>query len=225
MCRYRPIRRQDAAGRAHRAAGRVRCRCSTPSPDGGAASDPPRRVNQVRYVDDATRCRSSRYCENQVWVSALTIIVPERGTARRTNRENALCAPRREGVIPSAPTHRGESPARSRSSHHHDPGGSRTRDLRIKSPLLYQLSYRVSRRLRADEVETTHSSPPRHQSGAPGRRRPVHGQGLRDLQSYGHSPASRAVARCGKPGCVRGQQIAPRNDADYPPSVRSGHDR
>ncbi len=24
-----------------------------------------------------------------------------------------------------------------------DPGGSRTRDLRIKSPLLYQLSYRV----------------------------------------------------------------------------------
>ena len=26
---------------------------------------------------------------------------------------------------------------------HHDPGGSRTRDLRIKSPLLYQLSYRV----------------------------------------------------------------------------------
>ena len=25
-----------------------------------------------------------------------------------------------------------------------DPGGSRTRDLRIKSPLLYQLSYRVS---------------------------------------------------------------------------------
>ena len=25
----------------------------------------------------------------------------------------------------------------------HDPGGSRTRDLRIKSPLLYQLSYRV----------------------------------------------------------------------------------
>ncbi len=27
-----------------------------------------------------------------------------------------------------------------------DPGGSRTRDLRIKSPLLYQLSYRVWRR-------------------------------------------------------------------------------
>ena len=25
----------------------------------------------------------------------------------------------------------------------HDPGGSRTHDLRIKSPLLYQLSYRV----------------------------------------------------------------------------------
>ena len=25
----------------------------------------------------------------------------------------------------------------------YDPGGSRTRDLRIKSPLLYQLSYRV----------------------------------------------------------------------------------
>lgn len=29
-------------------------------------------------------------------------------------------------------------------SSHNDPGGSRTRDLRIKSPLLYQLSYRVS---------------------------------------------------------------------------------
>jgi putative ABC transport system permease protein len=29
----------------------------------------------------------------------------------------------------------------------YDPGGSRTRDLRIKSPLLYQLSYRVSRAL------------------------------------------------------------------------------
>jgi hypothetical protein len=28
----------------------------------------------------------------------------------------------------------------------HDPGGSRTRDLRIKSPLLYQLSYRVGDR-------------------------------------------------------------------------------
>ena len=26
---------------------------------------------------------------------------------------------------------------------YNDPGGSRTRDLRIKSPLLYQLSYRV----------------------------------------------------------------------------------
>ena len=29
-----------------------------------------------------------------------------------------------------------------------DPGGSRTRDLRIKSPLLYQLSYRVENRQR-----------------------------------------------------------------------------
>lgn len=30
----------------------------------------------------------------------------------------------------------------------YDPGGSRTRDLRIKSPLLYQLSYRVDLELR-----------------------------------------------------------------------------
>ena len=27
----------------------------------------------------------------------------------------------------------------------HDPGGDRTHDLRIKSPLLYQLSYRAER--------------------------------------------------------------------------------
>src|SRR5450830_1506182 len=33
--------------------------------------------------------------------------------------------------------------------HENDPGGSRTRDLRIKSPLLYQLSYRVRRTRRA----------------------------------------------------------------------------
>ena len=33
----------------------------------------------------------------------------------------------------------------------HDPGGDRTRDLRIKSPLLYQLSYRVG------NFETSHS--------------------------------------------------------------------
>ena len=32
---------------------------------------------------------------------------------------------------------------RPRSLNANDPGGSRTRDLRIKSPLLYQLSYRV----------------------------------------------------------------------------------
>ena len=32
---------------------------------------------------------------------------------------------------------------RRKMSNCNDPGGSRTRDLRIKSPLLYQLSYRV----------------------------------------------------------------------------------
>ena len=32
---------------------------------------------------------------------------------------------------------------------HNDPAGSRTRDLRIKSPLLYQLSYRVARNANA----------------------------------------------------------------------------
>ena len=37
------------------------------------------------------------------------------------------------------------SNSRFRQVHVDDPGGSRTRDLRIKSPLLYQLSYRVQR--------------------------------------------------------------------------------
>ncbi len=34
-----------------------------------------------------------------------------------------------------------------------DPGGSRTRDLRIKSPLLYQLSYRVGDQLRWSRIK------------------------------------------------------------------------
>jgi hypothetical protein len=35
-----------------------------------------------------------------------------------------------------------------------DPGGSRTRDLRIKSPLLYQLSYRVALRFTLRNVSS-----------------------------------------------------------------------
>ena len=37
-----------------------------------------------------------------------------------------------------------------------DPGGSRTRDLRIKSPLLYQLSYRVGLRNVFGESRKSH---------------------------------------------------------------------
>ena len=52
-----------------------------------------------------------------------------------------------------------------------DPGGSRTRDLRIKSPLLYQLSYRVQIATQnktswsADKTATRPSRRNRRQSG------------------------------------------------------------
>ena len=57
----------------------------------------------------------------------------------------AHAAPRPDNPAPleSEVVHQGGRPPRE-----NDPAGSRTRDLRIKSPLLYQLSYRVDQGVR-----------------------------------------------------------------------------
>ena len=45
-----------------------------------------------------------------------------------------------------------------------DPGGSRTRDLRIKSPLLYQLSYRVSTSAYQSAISSSQTPSNQHES-------------------------------------------------------------
>src|SRR6266487_3558038 len=50
------------------------------------------------------------------------------------------------------------------ASRNNDPAGDRTQDLRIKSPLLYQLSYRVERRSAHEVSRSHHHLPVRAQS-------------------------------------------------------------
>ena len=49
-----------------------------------------------------------------------------------------------------------------------DPAGDRTQDLRIKSPLLYQLSYRVCNDLALDRCLMFPRLFPRHSTAVPG---------------------------------------------------------
>src|SRR5207244_13505391 len=73
-----------------------------------------------------------------------TVVASRDGLGRRPGTCAPWCRQRAGRRTPRwwLPLGEGVTPARC-----HDPGGDRTRGLRIKSPLLYQLSYRLARRL------------------------------------------------------------------------------
>ena len=86
-----------------------------------------------------------------------------------------------------------------------DPGGSRTRDLRIKSPLLYQLSYRVVN-YETSHLQTTQTT-------------------RNERQRDAHSMDCARIVPAANLSKVRAPAVAPCSNANFAtPSERSAAD-